>query len=109
MQTFSRRNLTRAAVTAAPLALPLPDVLSGAPAETGPLSPGWPAQDTDMVREMVIVAHTNLKRTKELVALHPSLVNAAVDWGFGDWEAALGGCSHTGQREIAEFLIANGA
>jgi hypothetical protein len=32
-------------------------------------------------------------------------VRAAWDWGFGDWEDALGACSHTGNREIAGYLI----
>lgn len=37
------------------------------------------------------------------------LADAAIDWGFGDWESALGAASHVGSRDIAEFLIANGA
>jgi hypothetical protein len=32
-----------------------------------------------------------------------------VDWGFGDWEDALGGASHMGRRDIAEYLISRGA
>src|SRR5262249_49180889 len=31
------------------------------------------------------------------------------DWGYGDWESALGAASHVGNRDIAEFLLANGA
>ncbi len=62
-----------------------------------------------MVREMVIASHGNVKRVRELLALHPSLAKAAVDWGFGDWEDCLGAASHTGRREIAELLISNGA
>jgi len=34
---------------------------------------------------------------------------AVWDWGFGDWESALGAASHVGNREIAEYLIAHGA
>ena len=37
------------------------------------------------------------------------MARAAVDWGFGDWETALGAAAHTGRREIAELLLANGA
>ena len=62
-----------------------------------------------MVREMVIVAHGNVKRVKELVDARPALAKAAIDWGFGDWEDALGAASHVGNREIAEYLIAHGA
>jgi hypothetical protein len=46
---------------------------------------------------------------KELVARRPTLAKAAWDWGFGDWESALGAASHMGNQEIAELLLANGA
>jgi hypothetical protein len=77
--------------------------MSGAP-------PEWlPMQDPAMVREMVTVSHFDAKRVRELVEQHPSLANASVDWGFGDWEDALGAAAHTGRREIAEVLLAHGA
>jgi hypothetical protein len=69
----------------------------------------FPRQSPDMVREMVTVSHFNAKRVRELVEAHPSLARAAWDWGFGDWEDALGAASHVGNREIAEYLIARGA
>jgi len=58
---------------------------------------------------MVTVAHGNVKRVKELVDRQQTLAKATWDWGFGDWESALGAASHVGSREIAEYLIANGA
>lgn len=69
----------------------------------------FPTQDPDVVREVVTVAHGNMKRLRELVDRRPTLALATWDWGFGDWETALGGASHTGNRDIAEYLIANGA
>lgn len=69
----------------------------------------FPTQDPDLVREMVAVAHGNVARVKELVGRRQTLAKAAYDWGFGDWETALGAASHVGNREIAEFLLANGA
>jgi hypothetical protein len=74
-----------------------------APADT------FPGQDPALVKEMVTVAHGNVKRVKELVDRQQTLAKAAYDWGFGDWESALGAASHVGSREIAEYLIANGA
>ena len=68
-----------------------------------------PLQDPTMVKDMVTVAHGDTKRVRELVEQHPSLANAAIDWGFGDWEDALGAAAHTGRREIAEMLLAHGA
>jgi hypothetical protein len=46
---------------------------------------------------------------KELVEARPSLARASWDWGFGDWESALGAASHMGNRPIAEYLISQGA
>ncbi len=69
----------------------------------------FPAQDPERVREMVGVSHGNVTRVRELLALHPALAKATWDWGFGDWETALGAASHIGNNEIARLLIANGA
>jgi len=79
--------------------------------KTGAVTVGdlYPAQPTELVREMVTVSHFNLARVKELVNLHPSLAKATWDWGFGDWESALGAASHMGRRDIAEFLLGSGA
>jgi hypothetical protein len=74
-----------------------------------PIAQTFPVQPPELVREMVTVAHGNLKRVRELVEARPTLAKAAWDWGFGDWETALGAASHTGSREIAEYLIAKGA
>jgi hypothetical protein len=58
---------------------------------------------------MVGVCHRDVARVRELVEHQPALANAAIDWGFGDWEDALGAASHVGRREIAEVLLAHGA
>ena len=69
----------------------------------------YPAQEPELVQEMVVVAHGNIARVKELVGRQPSLAKATYDWGFGDWESAIDAASHIGNREVAEFLLANGA
>jgi len=69
----------------------------------------FPGHPPELVREMVGVSHGNLKRVQEIVEARPALARAAVDWGFGDWEDALGAASHVGNRPIAEYLIAHGA
>jgi hypothetical protein len=78
------------------------------PAEEG-IAATFPTQDPELVREVVAVSHGNFKRLRELVDRRPTLSLAAWDWGFGDWETALGAASHVGNREIAEYLLANGA
>lgn len=69
----------------------------------------FPRQEAALVREMVTVAHGNVARVKELVAARPAFARAAWDWGYGDWETALGAASHVGNREIAAVLLAAGA
>ena len=68
-----------------------------------------PRLDLETVNQFVIAGHFNLVKVKEMLAKEPKLINSAWDWGGGDWETALGGASHVGNREIAEFLIKNGA
>jgi hypothetical protein len=72
-------------------------------------SPAFPAQDPARVRDAVVAAHGNVAALRALVGRQPALAKAAYDWGFGDWETALGGAAHIGHREIAVYLIANGA
>jgi hypothetical protein len=68
-----------------------------------------PALAPDLVRDFVQKAHADLAGTRQLLADHPALLNATWDWGGGDFEAAIGGAGHMGNREIAEFLISQGA
>jgi hypothetical protein len=81
---------------------------AGQPSAT-PVPGAFPAQDPDLVKEMVGVSHGNLPRVKELVSARPALARASWDWGFGDWETAIDAASHVGNRPIADYLLANGA
>ncbi len=69
----------------------------------------FPRQDIESVREVVGASHGRFDRVKELVLARPALAKASWDWGFGDWETALGAASHMGRNDIAEFLIEHGA
>jgi hypothetical protein len=68
-----------------------------------------PALAAAVVNEFVRKAHADLAGTQALLAEHPALLNATWDWGGGDFESAIGGAGHMGNRDIAEFLIAQGA
>jgi hypothetical protein len=63
----------------------------------------------DVVRNFVQKAHADLGATQTLLAEQPTLLNATWDWGGGDFESAIGGAGHMGNRAIAEFLISQGA
>src|SRR5215831_3122678 len=107
--TISRRSLLKYASTILPLPILISQrKLSALDVATSP-NDTFPAHPPELVREMVLVSHFDLKRVKEIVEARPSLARAAWDWGFGDWEDALGAASHTGNRLIAEYLIGKGA
>lgn len=78
-------------------------------ANRAPDYPEFPRQDLASVQEVVGASHFNFDRVRELVTARPTLALATWDWGFGDWESALGAASHVGRVDIAEFLIENGA
>lgn len=71
--------------------------------------PRAPRQDLDLVQAFVRAGHSDLAKVKELVAQDPKLVLASWDWGKGDWETALGGAAHLGNRDIALYLLEQGA
>ncbi len=74
------------------------------------MKPPKPAQlAPDLVREFVRVGHNNLPEVQRMLNEEPGLLNASWDVGAGDFETALEGAGHVGDREIAEYLIGQGA
>jgi hypothetical protein len=68
-----------------------------------------PPIDKEFVAEFVLKAHGDLDFVKGAAEREPAIVNAAWDWGGGDWETGLGAAAHVGRRDIAEFLLERGA
>ncbi len=100
---LSRRSL----LSLAPFAVFAPSQTP--PAKAEPVSAVFPSHAPELAREMVAVSHNNVARVRELLAGRPALANASWDWGYGDWESALGAASHIGNREIALLLLEAGA
>jgi hypothetical protein len=69
----------------------------------------YPGINDALASGVVGASHGNFDKVKELVGKRPELAGASWDWGFGDWETALGAASHVGRRDIAEFLMSHGA
>ena len=90
-----------------------PGVSSPAPSPSSKDVPDFPEHDPQIdrakVKRFVIAGHFNLEAVKEMLAADPTLINGAIDWGNGDFETALGGASHMGRRDIAEFLLEHNA
>ncbi len=111
---LSRRTFVAAVPSMCAASLLIPEGANGADQATrnrrSPvLDPHLLSQDPKLVKETVAVSHGILLRVRDLVEASLALAKAARDWGFGDWETALGAASHTGRLQIAELLIAHGA
>ncbi|MBL7963104.1 MAG: hypothetical protein JNM31_04580 [Flavobacteriales bacterium] len=90
--------------------LSLPFIGSNALFGQDPMKPAKPAQlPSELVKEFVRVGHNNLPEVQRMLKEHPGLLNASWDVGGGDFETALEGAGHVGDREIAEYLIGQGA
>jgi hypothetical protein len=73
------------------------------------MSDSPPQLDQAKVKDFVSNAHGDFDAVQALLAEEPRLVNAAWDWGGGDWETGLGAAAHMGRRQIALFLLEHGA
>ncbi|ARF14979.1 ankyrin repeat domain-containing protein [Sporosarcina ureae] len=65
--------------------------------------------DQALVRDYLIAAHGNFEEVQKLIEQEPDLVHAVMNWGGDDWESGLGAAAHTGNRDIAEYLLEKGA
>lgn len=85
-----------------------PYLLSGQtpPTKNLPKSDPLPAEK---VKEFVSAGHNNLEKVKTLLIEFPTLLYATWDLGSGDFETALEGAGHVGNKEIANHLIKQGA
>lgn len=65
--------------------------------------------DNATIKEFVVAGHGNLEKVREMIAEMPNLIYCRYDWGGGDFEEAIEGAGHLGNKEIANFLIEKGA
>jgi hypothetical protein len=73
------------------------------------MSDALPAIDPALAQSFVANAHGDVDEVARLLEQEPALVNAAWDWGAGDWETGLGAAAHMGRRDIAQYLLERGA
>ena len=76
--------------------------------------PASPVQSDDpidpkLVYEFVRLAHSEYDTVVAMHKEHPTLLNCAWDWKNGDFETALGAASHIGNKQIATYLLEQGA
>lgn len=68
-----------------------------------------PAIESSIVKEYIKIAHDDFAKVKLMLEEHPLLLNAAWDWGGGDFETAIGAAGHMGLKETANYLLEQGA
>ncbi|MBT8303546.1 MAG: ankyrin repeat domain-containing protein [Bacteroidia bacterium] len=68
-----------------------------------------PQLDRKLVQKFVGASHSKMDIVKELLEEHPTLLNAAHDWRYGDFETGLGAASHVGHKELAKYFLDKGA
>lgn len=61
------------------------------------------------VKEFVLAGHFNLDKVKNMLNDYPNLIYSRYDWGNGDFEEAIEGAGHKGNKEVANYLIDKGA
>ena len=113
MNLQRRKCIANGAAAVAAMLVP-PSIAEESPSSATPSSaPGErkrpPPQELSQVLRFVQAGHRELPKVQEMVARDPKFVLAAWDWGEGDWETALGGASHVGRRDIARYLLSQGA
>jgi len=63
----------------------------------------------DIVKQFVIAGHGKPDEVKQMLEDYPNLLYCRYDWGNGDFEEAIEGAGHVGNKEIARYLIEKGA
>lgn len=112
LELRNRRRADAAAPAAGPTGSGSPPGAAGtdpAASRARAVSVHFPTTDPADAFAVVGAAHTDIDAVAERVTARPHLARATVDWGFGDWESALGAASHMGRHDIAELLLEHGA
>src|ERR1700684_2791151 len=68
-----------------------------------------PPLPISLVKEFVIAGHGDFPKVKSMMMDNPNLMYCKFDWGNGDYEAAIEGAGHVGNKEIANYLLESGS
>lgn len=109
MKLITRKNFILAAFTGTAGTLILPGILNGQAAPAVAKPPKGDPLDKTLVKEFVTVAHKNFDKVKAMLEETPDLLNAVNNLGGWDWEDAIGAAGHVGHRELALYLLEQGA
>jgi hypothetical protein len=105
---MNRKNFLQKVAIGTGSIIAVPYLLPGqtTPAKLPPKTDPLPAEK---VKAFVVAGHSNLQRVKEMLVELPTLLYSTWDWGGGDFETGIEGAGHVGNKEIANYLIEQGA
>jgi ankyrin repeat protein len=63
----------------------------------------------EQIQDFIVAAHGNLPRVREMLILHPGLLNARHYWTADDSETAIQAAAQTGSMPVVEYLLERGA
>ena len=75
----------------------------------GPFQEATKDVDNKKIKEFVVAGHGDLDTLTSMLIEEPNLIYSIYDWGHGDFEEAIEGAGHVGNKEIANYLIEQGA
>jgi hypothetical protein len=104
-----RKNFLLQSVIGAGTIIAIPGLLLGQDIPPKKELPKGDPLPSEKVKEFVVAGHNNLDKVKQLLGEFPTLLYATWDWGTGDFETALEGAGHVGNKDIANYLIGIGA
>ena len=106
---YSQAPTVQAPATQTPKPADAPEEIRDYPAPKFKPNIRKPRLSATLNQDFVIYAHSELDMVKLLLDKYPTVLNAVVDWGNGDFESGMGGASHLGRRDIVTYLIERGA
>ena len=105
---MNRKDFLQQAAIGAGTIVTLPYLVYGQSTSTT-VKPKVDPLPAEKVKAFVSAGHNNLDKVKELLTEFPTLLYATWDLGGGDFETALEGAGHVGDKNIANYLIKQGA
>ena len=105
---MNRKSFLQQAVVSTGVLMATPVLFSGQNYPASIPAKGEPLP-AEKVKDFVIAGHGDLDKVKLLLMEFPTLLYATWDWGGGDFETAIEGAGHVGNKEIANHLIGTGA
>ncbi len=109
MSMLTRKKFIISSVTGAAGMVLLPQIVTAQQAQPPMKQQKAPPLDKELVKEFVTVAHKDFDKVRSMLQENPDLLNACYNWKDWDWEDAIGAAGHMGLREMALYLLEQGA